>query len=315
MGCERSGPGSPWEGLRSERAHPKASNIEEWSLPEILRFINEEDKRVPLAVERELPNIERAAAVILDRLGRGGRLFYVGAGTSGRLGVLDAVELPPTFGTSPEMVQGIIAGGKEAMFRAREGREDDESAGRREITRRGVGPKDVVFGLSVAGTARFVIGALKRAKELGATTIAFTCNPGSEITAHADVVICPDVGPEVIAGSTRMKGGTAEKLVLNMISTAVMIKLGRVEKGLMANLRAWSRKLRERAIRIVQSLAGCSREEAEEALEVCNWEVRVAALVVAAKVDKEVAKEALERNGWNFKGALHSLVERGEGHA
>lgn len=213
------------------------------------------------------------------------------------------------------MVQGIIAGGKEAMFRAREGREDDEAAGKREISRRKVGPKDVVFGLSAAGTARFVIGALKKARERGAATIAFTCNPGSEITRHADVVICPDVGPEVIAGSTRMKAGTAEKLILNMISTAVMIKLGRVERGLMASLRAWSRKLRERAIRIVQSLAGCSREEAERALEGSEWEVRVAALMVAAGVDRAAAKGALDKAGWDFERALDLLTKGREGYA
>jgi len=215
--------------LHTEQRNKNSMDIDVQTISEILKIINDEDKTVPLAVENELPYIEKAVKLIVTALKNGGRLLYFGAGTSGRIGVIDAAECPPTFGTSPELIQGFIAGGKEAMFRAQEGAEDLEENGAKDVIKVKVKSKDVVCGIAASRRTPYVIGAVKKAKELGAKTIYVTCNPRDEFNIkEADIAICPYVGPEVIMGSTRMKSGTAQKLVLNMLTTASMIRLGKI---------------------------------------------------------------------------------------
>ncbi|MFA0784775.1 N-acetylmuramic acid 6-phosphate etherase [Fervidibacter sacchari] len=262
--------------LLSEQRNPASMFLDQLDVEAILTLINDEDHKVAPAVRQEIPAIAQAVRWAVRGLSRGGRLIYVGAGTSGRLGIMDAAECPPTFGTPPDWVIGVIAGGPQAVFRAVEGAEDDMEAGREEMRKLGVGENDVVVGLSVSGRTPFVIAAMDEARKRGAKTVAITVNRDAPIAAVADVVIAPVVGPEIVAGSTRMKAGTAQKLILNMISTATMVRLGRVRSNLMIDLRTWSVKLRERAKRIVAQLAGVSIPEAEKALEANNWEVRKA---------------------------------------
>lgn len=260
--------------LLSEQRNPASFFVDRLDVEAILQLINEEDHKVAPAVYQEIPAIAQVVRWSVRGSQRGGRLIYVGAGTSGRLGIMDAAECPPTFGTPPERVIGIIAGGPQAVFKAVEGAEDDMDAGREEIRKLAVNENDVVIGLSVSGRTPFVIAAMDEARKLRAKTAAITVNRDAPIAAVADVVIAPVVGPEIVAGSTRMKAGTAQKLILNMISTATMVKLGRVQSNLMVDLRTWSVKLRERAKRIVAQLTGVSLTEAEQALQVNDWEVR-----------------------------------------
>ncbi len=262
--------------LLSEQRNPASMFLDQLDVEAILNLINDEDQKVAPAVRQEVPAIAQAVRWAVRGLSRGGRLIYVGAGTSGRLGIMDAAECPPTFGTPPDWVIGVIAGGPQAVFRAVEGAEDDMEAGREEMRKLEVGEKDVVVGLSVSGRTPFVIAAMEEARKRGAKTVAITVNRDAPIAAVADVVIAPVVGPEIVSGSTRMKAGTAQKLILNMISTATMVRLGRVRSNLMIDLRTWSVKLQERAKRIVAQLAGVSIPEAETALEANNWEVRKA---------------------------------------
>ncbi|MCX7966960.1 MAG: N-acetylmuramic acid 6-phosphate etherase [Armatimonadetes bacterium] len=269
--------------LLSEQRNPASMFLDQLDVEAILTLINDEDHKVAPAVRQEIPAIAQAVRWAVRGLSRGGRLIYVGAGTSGRLGIMDAAECPPTFGTPPDWVIGIIAGGPQAVFRAVEGAEDDMEAGREEMRRLDVGENDVVVGLSVSGRTPFVIAAMDEAKKRSAKTVAITVNRDAPIASVADVVIAPVVGPEIVAGSTRMKAGTAQKLILNMISTATMVRLGRVRSNLMIDLKTWSVKLRERAKRIVAQLAGVSIPEAEQALEANNWEVRKAISWLQAK--------------------------------
>lgn len=262
--------------LLSEQRNPASFFLDQLDVEAVLTLINDEDHKVAPAVRQEIPAIAQAVRWAIRGLSRGGRLIYVGAGTSGRLGIMDAAECPPTFGTPPDWVIGIIAGGPQAVFHPFEGAEDDMEAGREEIRRLSVGINDVVVGLSVSGRTPFVIAAMDEARRRGAKTVAITANRDAPIAAVADVVIAPVVGPEIVAGSTRMKAGTAQKLILNMISTATMVQLGRVQSNLMVDLRTWSVKLRERAKRIVAQLTGASISEAEKALEVNDWQVRQA---------------------------------------
>jgi N-acetylmuramic acid 6-phosphate etherase len=262
--------------LLSEQRNPASMFLDQLDVEAILTIINDEDHKVAPAVRQEIPAIAQTVRWAVRGLSRGGRIIYVGAGTSGRLGIMDAAECPPTFGTPPDWVIGVIAGGPQAVFRAIEGAEDDMEAGREEMRKLDVGENDVVVGLSVSGRTPFVIAAMDEARKRGAKTVAITVNRDAPIAAVADVVIAPVVGPEIVAGSTRMKAGTAQKLILNMISTATMVRLGRVRSNLMIDLRTWSVKLRERAKRIVAQLAGVSIPEAEKALEANNWEVRKA---------------------------------------
>ncbi len=259
----------------TEARNPRASNLESFTTREILELMNDEDATVPSVVNRALPAITRATDAIVEAFERGGRLRYVGAGTSGRLGVLDASEAPPTFGVEPEMVRGIIAGGEEALRRSIEGAEDDALAGAREV-RELVRSSDVLVGISASGRARFVIAALVMAREIGAHTVALTADATSPLAQGADDVIVIDVGPEILAGSSRLKAGTATKLVLNMLSTAAMIRSGHTRGDLMIDLKATNAKLRERATRMVMQVAGVTEDEARERLERSGWSVRSA---------------------------------------
>lgn len=294
--------------LITEQANPRTRDIDERSTLEILRLMNEEDKLVAEAVGRELERIAAAVEVIVECLRRGGRLFYVGTGTSGRLGVLDAVECPPTFGVAPEKIQAILAGGYEACYRAVEAAEDDPMAGAAAVAERGVTAGDVVVGVTASGRTPFTLGALKAARSLGAITIGIACNPNPEIARVADLTITPIVGPEVIAGSTRLKAGTAEKMVLNMLSTAAMIKLGYTYGNLMSNLQLKNEKLRRRAIAILRQEFALSEEEAHRRLEEIEWELKTLIVMLKTGATQEEARRALEESHFSIKRAIRKLT-------
>ena len=256
-----------YDALKTEGRNPNTMNIDKVSTLEAMRLMTEENKRVPEAIDTQLEQIAKAVDLIAAAMERGGHLIYVGAGTSGRLGIIDASECPPTFGVDHQLVRGIIAGGDGAMFRAVENAEDNEEWGKRAIDEDGVQPGDVVVGISAAGRAPFVLGALKRAREIGATPIGVTCNPDSLFVPLCDVTIAPYVGPEVISGSTRLKAGTAQKLVLNMLSTGAMIRTGKVYSNLMINVKPTNEKLWERATRIIMQIADIDHDRAAELLK------------------------------------------------
>jgi N-acetylmuramic acid 6-phosphate etherase len=276
------------------------------SLPtaEMVALINAEDASVAQAVQQELPAIVQAVELIVERLRRGGRLLYCGVGTSGRLGVLDAAEMVPTFGTGPEMVRAFIAGGRKAITQAIEGAEDDRQAGAEAVRQAGVWEADVVVGIAASGRTPWVLGALAEARRRGALTVGLACNRHSPLEELAEVTIAPLVGPEVIAGSTRLKAGTAQKMVLNMLSTATMIRLGKVYGNLMVDVRPTSDKLRERARRIVQEAAGVGPEEAERALEAAGYQVKVALVMLLAGVGAEEARRRLGQAAGDVRRAL-----------
>jgi N-acetylmuramic acid 6-phosphate etherase len=257
----------------TEQENPRSQNLSSQSTAEIVALMNDEDTVVAAAVKRVLGEVVKAVDETVARLARGGRLFYTGTGTSGRLGVLDASECPPTFGVSPELVQGVIAGGYDACYRAVEASEDDSDAGAADLKQRGFAAGDVLVGIAASGRTPYTVGAVKYARSLGAFTIALTVVPGSPMTQAAELSIVPVVGPEVLTGSSRLKAGTAQKMVLNMISTATMVRLGYVSGNRMSNLQARNVKLRERAVRIVMAETGVGREEALAALEATNWSV------------------------------------------
>jgi N-acetylmuramic acid 6-phosphate etherase len=259
--------------LRTEGRLPAAADLDRKSTAEIVELINREDQTVAVAVQRVLPDLVRAVDRIVAALQSGGRLFYVGAGTSGRLGVLDAAECPPTYGIPPETIQALMAGGKGAVFRAREGAEDNEVQGGRDLVRRGLTARDVVCAVSSSGRTPYAIGALRQARALGAGTLAVYCNPEAPLGLYADVSIVPQTGPEVVAGSTRMKAGTAQKMVLNLLSTATMVRLGRVSGNAMSHMRVSCGKLRYRAERIVMEKLGISQAEAAQRLEQAQWDL------------------------------------------
>ena len=248
--------------LKTEGRNQNTLHIDEMSTYDMMKTMNDENRVVEDAVATQLSEIAEAVDIIAERLENGGHLIYVGAGTSGRLGVVDASECPPTFGVDNRLVRGIMAGGEDAMFRAVEGAEDDEARGAEELVADGVEAGDVVVGLSASGGAPYVLGALKKARELGAIPMGITCNPDSRMHAVCDVTIAPYVGPEVITGSSRLKAGTAQKLVLNMLSTGAMIKTGKVVGNLMVNVKPTNAKLRDRCIRILMELGECDRETA-----------------------------------------------------
>jgi len=282
--------------LATEQRNPNSTDIDELSTIEILKIINEEDKKVPLAVEKELPYIEKAVEEIVKAIKNGGRLLYFGAGTSGRLGVVDAAECPPTFGTPPELVQGFIAGGEAAMFVAQEGAEDFEENGAKDIELAKVTNKDVVCGIAASRRTPYVIGAIKKAKELGATTLYITCTPRESFNIEeVDIPICPYVGPEVVMGSTRMKSGTAQKLVLNMLTTTTMVRLGKTYENMMIDLQMTNKKLVERSKRIVMMITGVDYEEATKYLEKANYHVKTALVMIIAEVGLEEARKRLEK--------------------
>jgi N-acetylmuramic acid 6-phosphate etherase len=290
--------------LATERLNPRSREMDRLSALGIVDLINAEDRLVAAAVGKERRHIAAAVEIIVSALGAGGRLFYVGAGTSGRLGVLDASECPPTFGTPPSLVQGIIAGGRGALVRSVEGAEDDTRAGRRAIDSRRVGPRDAVVGIAASGLTPFVLAALARARRKKARTIFLTCSPEVRDRAVADVVICPRVGPEVLSGSTRMKAGTATKLVLNTLSTATMVRLGKVYGNLMVDLRATNAKLRDRAIRIVQAITLLPRGGARRLLARAEGRVKPALVMHARGVDLARAKRLLADCGGRVREAV-----------
>ncbi len=282
--------------LSTEQRNPNSMNIDFETTEGILRIINNEDKTVPFAVEKELKYIEQAVETIVAAIKNGGRLLYFGAGTSGRLGVVDASECPPTYGTPYDLVQGFIAGGKKAMFRAQEGAEDHEENGAKDVIKAKVNSKDVVCGIAASRRTPYVIGAIKKAKELGAKTLYITCTPRETFNIpNVDTAICVNVGPEVIMGSTRMKSGTAQKLVLNMLTTASMIRLGKVYENMMIDLQMTNKKLLERSKRIVMTITGVSYEEAEEYLAKADGHVKTALVMILAKVDVNEAKSRLKK--------------------
>jgi N-acetylmuramic acid 6-phosphate etherase len=262
------------EKLLTEQANPASASIDALSTEEMLRVINGEDRGVAEAVAKEIPAIASAVDAIVARFKDGGRLFYIGAGTSGRLGVLDASECPPTFGVKADMVQGIIAGGERALSRATEASEDDPASGARDLTARGFTARDALVGIAASGRTPYVLGAIEEAKRLGAATVGISCTPDSELARAAAIAITPLVGPEVIAGSTRMKAGTAQKLVLNMLSTGAFIRMGYVYGNLMVNVQPTNAKLADRGRRIVAQAAGVSGERAAELLEAAGGNVR-----------------------------------------
>src|ERR1041384_2907734 len=255
----------------TEQDNPRSTHLSSQSTAEIIALLFRSDALVAAAVQRVLGDVVKAIDETVARLEKGGRLFYTGTGTSGRLGVLDASECPPTFGVSPEMVQGVIAGGYDACYRAVEASEDDAEAGGADLKRRGFEASDVLVGIAASGRTPYTVGAVRYARSLGAFTVALTCVPGSPITEAAELSIVPVVGPEVVTGSSRLKAGTAQKIVLNMISTATMVRLGYVSGNRMSNLQARNTKLRERALRIVMAETGVDHEEAVAKLEAVNW--------------------------------------------
>jgi N-acetylmuramic acid 6-phosphate etherase len=260
----------------TEQENPRSKDLSSQSTAEIVALMNDEDATVAAAVKRVLDDVVKAIDETVARLSKGGRLFYTGTGTSGRLGVLDASECPPTFGVSPELVQGVIAGGYDACHRAVEASEDDAEAGAADLRQRGFAAGDVLVGIAASGRTPYTVGAVKFARALGAFTVGLTCVPGSPITEAAELSIVPVVGPEVLTGSSRLKAGTAQKMVLNMISTAMMVRLGYVSGNRMSNLQARNVKLRERAVRIVMAETGVDEQTAMSALEASSWIVRSA---------------------------------------
>ena len=284
------------ETLVSEARNPDTVEIDLMSTREVLAAMNREDNKVPQAVEKVLPEITLAVDKIVDAFRHGGRLIYMGAGTSGRLGVLDASECPPTFGVPPEMVVGLIAGGDHALRHPIEGAEDSPEEGRKDLERVKLEARDVVVGIAVSGRTPYVIGGLDYAKSVGSTTVALSCNPDSTIARQAEIAISPVVGPEAVTGSTRLKSGTAQKLVLNMLTTASMIRIGKTYQNLMVDLSVSNKKLEARAIRIIVEVANCTTEEAERYLVAADDNVKLAILMALTGMDRPTAEAALEKS-------------------
>ena len=294
------------QSLATEQRNPASMHFDTSSIRDILEVINTEDHMVPIAVRSEIPYIEQAVAIVVEAFQRGGRLFYAGAGTSGRLGVVDASECPPTYGTPPEMVQGLIAGGHPAMFRSQEGAEDLEQNGVDALQEAGVTSNDVVCGIAASRRTPFVVGAVKHARSIGCKTLFITCNPRASFDIDVDVAMCPVVGPEVIMGSTRMKSGTAQKLVLNMITTTAMVKMGKVYENMMVDLQMTNKKLVERSIRTVMMITGLNYDEAAGVLEKASGHVKTALVMVLADVSAETAHKRLEQAEGFVRDAVRS---------
>ena len=293
--------------LLTEQINPGSLDIDVQSTLEMLRTMNREDKLVAPAVEAELPQIAQAVDLVVRTIEAGGRLFYIGAGTSGRLGVLDAAECPPTFSVSPDLVQGIIAGGEASLARATEATEDDPAAGRNDLLARGFTASDVLVGIAASGRTPYVLGAVRQAHEMGAITIGISCTPDSELARAVNVAITPLTGPEVIAGSTRLKAGTATKLVLNMISTAAMIRLGHVYGNLMVNVQPRNAKLQDRARRIVAAACGVSAETAGALLARSGASVKTAIVMGLLGLERPEAEQRLAGAGGRVSLVLPNL--------
>ncbi|MBO0790423.1 MAG: N-acetylmuramic acid 6-phosphate etherase [Ktedonobacteraceae bacterium] len=296
--------------LATEQPNPATTEIDRLSPLEIARIMNEEDSKVAIAVERELGHIARAIEETAQRLQRGGRLIYAGAGTSGRLGILDASECPPTFNTPPEQVVGLIAGGPVAITHAVEGAEDNIEGGEAALSEIGVGERDVVVGLAASGRTPYVLGAVGYARSRGALTIGIACNAGTPLASSVDIMIAPLVGPEVVSGSTRLKAGTAQKMVLNMLSTGVMILLGKTYGNLMVDVQATNQKLRLRAISIVQHATGLDEQTCAGLLEEAEGETKTAIVMGIARVSPQVARQQLAAHQHILRPTLEALRKR-----
>lgn len=291
----------------TEQENPNTKNIDKVSTLEAVTLINNEDKKVAEAVAKVLPEIAETVDKIVERLQNGGRVFYVGTGTSGRLGVLDASEIPPTYGVSYELVQGIIAGGYDALYKATEASEDNREQGAKDLQNRGLTAKDAVVGLAASGRTPYTIGALDFARELGCFTASITCVPDSLITKSAEISIVAEVGAEAVTGSTRMKSGTAQKLVLNTISTTAMIKLGYVTGNRMTNVKSSNIKLKERSLRILMSETNLNETDAQNLLNEAGEDLRVAIVMSKANVSRETAEKALTENNFVIEKAIENL--------
>ncbi|WP_442601778.1 N-acetylmuramic acid 6-phosphate etherase [Paenibacillus sp. KN14-4R] len=294
-------------GLTTEKVNESTLKIDESTTEQMLHLMNQQDALVPIAVGAEIPQITKAVDILYQALKNGGRMFYVGAGSSGRLGVLDASECPPTYGTDPEMVQGHIAGGDVALRTAVEGYEDNAEEGIALIERCGVTAKDVVVGITASGSAQFVIAALKKAQEIGAATISVVNNKNSKLIPVSDVCISPIVGPEVIMGSTRLKAGTAQKLVLNMLTTCTMVKLGKTYNNLMVDLKASNIKLRDRSVRIIREATGVNQETASTYLESASMSCKLAIMMIKTGLDAVEAEKLLNESEGSLKTAIRSF--------
>jgi len=299
-------------GLITEARNPDSMKIDEESIENILRIINSEDKNIPAVIENEIPYIKKAVELVVDAFKNGGRLIYIGAGTSGRLGVLDASECPPTYGTPPEMVQGIIAGGYEALVKSQEGSEDRRDDAKVDLKEKKVSEKDVVCGITASKRTPYVIAGIEYAKSIGAKTIFVTCNKREEVKLTVDVAVCPVVGPEVIMGSTRMKAGTAQKLVLNMITTTAMIQIGKVYENMMIDLQMNSKKLEERSKRTIMIVTGVSYQEAEKILRETGGHVKTAIVMLLTETGEAEAKKLLTLSDGFVKKAIN-LVRNKKG--
>ena len=293
------------EHLTTEQQNDNWANLDQMDSLSIVTVMNEEDATVAAAVKKALPVIGQAVDAIVQSLQNGGRLVYVGAGTSGRLGVLDASECPPTFSTDPEQIMALLAGGRQAMFQAIEGAEDDETAGRQDLVTIQLTKEDIVVGISASGRTPYVVGALTYARAVGAGSVSLSCNVGARASACADISIEVETGPEVLCGSTRLKAATAQKMILNMLSTAAMVKLGKVYTNLMVDMNPSNSKLTERACRIVMKGAGVDRETAEEALERTGYETKVALVMLKTGLGVEEARDSLRQAG----GFVRSVIE------
>lgn len=293
--------------LTTESRNQNTLNIDKVSTLEMVKMINEEDKKVANAIEIELPQIAEAIDGIVERMQKGGRLIYIGAGTSGRLGILDASECPPTYGVSEELVQGLIAGGQEAIFRAKEGAEDSKELAVLDLKDKHLNENDTVVGIAASGRTPYVIGGLEYANEIGALTISVTCNADSQVAKEAKIAISPVVGAEVVTGSTRLKSGTAQKLVLNMLSTGSMIKMGKVYGNLMVDVKATNEKLVERSKKIVCESTGVSFKEAETILNETGFDVKLSIFMILSNLEKEEAKVILEMNNGYIAKALKNI--------
>jgi N-acetylmuramic acid 6-phosphate etherase len=296
--------------LKTEQVNPRSQGLDTKSTLGVLRVLNREDATVPRAVARALPHIVRAVDAIVSSFRRGGRLFYVGAGTSGRLGVLDASECPPTFGTPRSMVQGLIAGGRRALVQAAEGAEDQTAIGARDLAKAGLRRGDAVVGISASGRTPYVLGAIRLARRRGAVTVALTSNRRSPLAKQAQLPIVVETGPEALAGSTRLKAGTAQKMVLNMLSTASMVQIGKVYGNRMLFVTATNEKLRERGTRILQETAGVSASTAEHALRQTNHNLPLALIMLKTGSSAAAAERLLEKSGGSVRKVLASARSR-----
>ena len=297
---------SNWAELLTEQRNPASYRIDEVSTLEMLEIINQEDARIVPAIKQELAAIAQAVDLVAAAFDRGGRLYYMGAGTSGRLGIVDAAECPPTYGTDPEMIQGLIAGGTGAIFQPVEGVEDCREAGAQDLQKRNLSSRDAVVGIAASGVTPYVLGGLEYARAQSSSTILFTCSPSAALTVEVDVKIVPAVGPEVITGSTRMKAGTATKMVLNMISTGAMVKQGKTYGNLMVDLESKNAKLQDRSIRILATLTRLSVDRAMQHLKRAGWDLKLALVMVMCKVERDAACTLLKQHKGVVKNAVRS---------